>query len=358
LDVLARLARREWSRIMRIGKWIGAGLLALIAVYLAVATTMIAMRTSRPFEAYPLDEAAWNSGQRLSGVRLSEDVPFEQIAFAARDGARLAARVYGSDASARIVYLHGVNSSAARLNHSAGLLQEATGAQVITPDARGHGASGGFQFHVDHIGQYEEDVADIVASIRTEEPDATVYLAGHSMGGGVALRYTLLEERPAVDGFILLAPNFGDGPTQHDVPGGAAAQENPARGIVHFDARAFIGVLMYNILGITLANDTPVLYFNTPGEPAAYTYAAVMSAQPTVPKDAPAALRALDAPTLVLIGANDEVFKARAYRQFIAEHATIDVDVAVVPDHSHNTLINDSAVAGRIADWINARARS
>lgn len=333
----------------RIHKVLGGTFIGLTVVYFGAATWMVAGVDAAPFAAHPVDEASWQKAREADGVRFSQTVTHAARTFEARDGTELAARVYGTDTSTRVLYLHGVNSHAGLLNHSAGLLQAATGAQIITPDARGHGASGGAPFQVEHIGQYEEDLADILAALRRDGP-GKIFLAGHSMGGGVALRSTLLEGRGPVDGYILLAPNFGDGPTAHDAPSGDGAAA--ARAVVHFDVGGFVGVLMYNIVGLTFANDTPVLFFNHPETPVAYTYAAVMSAQPTVPNDAPTALAALDAPALVLIGAQDQVFKASAYPAFVAEHAAREATVEIVPDHRHDTLINDAAVAARVAAWL------
>jgi alpha-beta hydrolase superfamily lysophospholipase len=339
---------------MKIGRYIGLGLLALVLVYLAIASYLVLTRTHDPFADHPISEEAWRGLQAWGGTSFSQDVAYDTRTVTARDGVALTLRVYGPQSDTQIVFLHGVNSNASQLNHAAGLLQAATGAQVITPDARGHGASGGEPYRVDHIGQYEEDVADILAELRADAPDGRVFLAGHSMGGGVALRSIMLADRPDVDGYVLFAPNFGDGPSRHAPrpEGEAPRDEDAGNGWIVFDSKAFIGVLMYNMLGITAANDTPVLYFNDPQGGADYSYAAVMSAQPTVPRDAPKALAALDAPLLVMIGDQDEVFNSGAYPDFVAEHAAAEHDVVIVHQLNHNRLINDAQVMARAADWI------
>jgi alpha-beta hydrolase superfamily lysophospholipase len=336
----------------RIGKWTGLIFGGLLLAYLATASVLVLMKQSEPFASYPIGEDEWRRLQEAGGTHFESRMPHVRREFTARDGTKLAANVYGEPSPVRIVYLHGVNSDAGLLRNSAGLLQTATGAQIITPDARGHGASEGKRYDVDHIGQYEEDLADIVAELRRETPQAKIYAAGHSMGGGVATRFALLPDRPTVDGYILFAPNFGDGPTQHAAPANAGTESDPARKVVYFDKKPFIGTLMLNILGITAANDTPVLYFNRPQQTAAYTYDAVLSAQPTMPNDAPKALAAMKVPLLVLVGEKDEVFNAAAYPAFVAEHSR--GKTIVMPGLTHNGLINDSAVAGKVADWLRA----
>ncbi|WP_430430466.1 alpha/beta hydrolase [Oceanicaulis sp.] len=339
---------------MKFGRYIGLGLLALLAVYFAIASYLVLTRTKDPFAERPISETAWRALQVYGGTSFSQDVAYANRTIRARDGVDLSLRVYGPPSETRIVFLHGINSNASQLNRAAGLLQAATGAQVITPDARGHGASGGAPYHVEHIGQYEEDAADILAVLAAEAPDGRLVLAGHSMGGGVALRYGLIEEAPQVDAYMLFAPNFGDGPTRRAPPEDDATRqdEDAGAGWIVFDSQAFIGLLMYNMLGVTAANDTPVLYFNDPSGGAEYSYAAIMSAQPTVPRHAPKALAAITAPLLVLIGSQDEVFNASAYPDFVAAHAMGDAQVEIIDGLSHNHLINTGAVMERAADWL------
>ena len=339
---------------MKIGRYIGLGLMGLVAIYFGIASYLVLTRTHDPFADHPISEEAWRGLQAWGGTSFSQDVAYDTRTLHARDGVALTLRVYGPASDTQIVFLHGINSNASQLNQAAGLMQAATGARVITPDARGHGASGGAPYRVDHIGQYEEDLADILAALRMDNPEGRLFVAGHSMGGGVSLRSVMLGDAPDVDGYVLFAPNFGDGPTHHAPREDSEPrrEEDAGNGWIVFDSKAFIGVLMYNILGVTAANDTPVLYFNDPQGGAVYSYAAVMSAQPTVPRHAPKALAALEAPLLVMIGDQDEVFNAGAYPDFVAEHAGAEADVVIVHGLNHNRLINDAQVMARAADWI------
>ncbi len=74
-------------------------------------------------------------------------------------------------------------------------------------DLRGRGESGGRSGDVDHIGQYEEDLTDVVAALRSAHPDRGFVLSGHSMGGGIAQRFAQASDSPAVDG----SPVMGQG---------------------------------------------------------------------------------------------------------------------------------------------------
>ncbi|RFB05609.1 alpha/beta hydrolase [Parvularcula marina] len=335
---------------MKLLKWSSIVVLALLAIYLGGATWLLMQKTEDPFADYPMEEAGWRTLQEFGGTDFSQDYAYTEREFTARDDTTLSARVYGENDGTQIVYLHGVNSRAELLNKSAGLLSGASGAQVITPDIRGHGKSGGAPYRVDYIGQYEKDLADIVSVLREENPDGRIIIAGHSMGGGIAMRFALLEEKPTIDGYLLFSPNFGEGPTQHPTPETAGTAEDPGRPFVLFDQKPFLGVLMYNMLGITLANDTPVLYFNAPGEPVAYSYGAILSAQPVAPKDSSKALAAVDVPLFVMIGERDEVFLASAYPEFVSTHS--DGEAVVIPRHGHNSLMNDPAVMEKAAAWL------
>ncbi len=87
-------------------------------------------------------------------------------------------------------------------NKTAGLLQEATQAEVYAIDLRGHGQSEGNSGDVDYINQYVNDLADIIRTICKEKPNGKISIAGHSMGGGVALRYAMEKQYEQPDGFL------------------------------------------------------------------------------------------------------------------------------------------------------------
>jgi alpha-beta hydrolase superfamily lysophospholipase len=69
------------------------------------------------------------------------------------------------------------------------------------------------------VGQYEEDLAAVISAIRAERPGARLVLAAHSMGGGIAARYAMRPDAPAVDAYVLYAPELGrDAPTNRSDP--------------------------------------------------------------------------------------------------------------------------------------------
>jgi pimeloyl-ACP methyl ester carboxylesterase len=60
-------------------------------------------------------------------------------------------------------------------------------ADVIAPDLRGHGAQAKLRGDVAYIGQLEDDIADLIDLYA--RPGQKIILAGHSSGGGLAIRF-------------------------------------------------------------------------------------------------------------------------------------------------------------------------
>ncbi len=70
----------------------------------------------------------------------------------------------------------------------------ARGHAVYVYDLRGHGQSTGTRGQVKRFDEYLDDTAVFLAEVRRLQPDAPLFLLGHSMGGLICAR--LAEERP------------------------------------------------------------------------------------------------------------------------------------------------------------------
>jgi len=176
-------ADQEKTRMKRFLKWTGLSLASLVVLWTAVGIAMT--YSPAPTLLHPQKQAS--AGR--SDVAACRDADLIRC-FTARDGVRLSARLLETGNSETLVlFLHGVLASSAKHTETARLLHETLGATVVSLDLRGHGLSEGTPGDVDRIGQYEDDVADVVATLRRERPGARVLLSGHSMGGGIALRY-------------------------------------------------------------------------------------------------------------------------------------------------------------------------
>lgn len=269
--------------------------------------------------------------------------------FSARDGKVLHAGYIAATAADRptIVLLHGVMSSAAEMQPAAQALHAASGAAIVSLDLRGHGASAGAFGDIDHIGQYEEDVADVVGALRNAEPARRIILAGHSMGGGVAMRYAARRTLPAVDGYLLFAPHLGERAptTTHDSGAVAAGAEAPIKLHLH----RTIGLLMFNVLGIRAFNGLGTLYFNVADADGLlhYSFRAMATCAPDDYRDA---LDADAKPLLIVAGSRDEAFNAAAYGEVARLHR--GGEALIVEGVTHDGILRSPQAIAAAAEWM------
>jgi acylglycerol lipase len=107
---------------------------------------------------------------------------------------------------AHLLLVHGIAEHAGRYPHVATQLASA-GITTHAYDQRGFGGSGGHRAYVDRWSQYHDDLEDRLAEVRSAADGLPVVLYGHSMGGLIALGYTLADpRRPLPDLLVLSAP--------------------------------------------------------------------------------------------------------------------------------------------------------
>lgn len=281
------------------------------------------------------------------------DLGFEQFytnsprKFLMRDGKQLFSYAYQKESDTTIVLLHGVLSSAYMMNKTAGLLQETTHNEVIALDFRGHGQSEGNSGDVEHINQYVEDLVDVIAALKKEKPNQKIILAGHSMGGGIILRFAMETNKPNVDGYLLFAPHLGaNSPTIKSVE-----SETKEESFIKLHINRIIGLKMMNAIGETKYNNLPVLFFNLPKTMpiTKYSYRASESMNPLDYKEG---LNAIDKPLLVVVGNNDEAFDARKFKAVVTAHST--GEVFIVENETHNGIRHNAKTMAIISNWINS----
>ena len=180
----------------------------------------------------------------------------ELFAFSARDGARLGYRSWkgGADDAAIIIALHGAGGHSGWMAGLAAALANALPAIVIAPDLRGHGPEPARRGDVDYIGQYEDDLADLIAHL--EPAGREVVLLGHSAGGGLVIRFAGGAHRDLIDRAILIAPFL-----QHDAP---TAKPLDPQGWARPMKRRIAGLWMLNAVGIEALNHLTVVQFRFP----------------------------------------------------------------------------------------------
>jgi pimeloyl-ACP methyl ester carboxylesterase len=283
---------------------------------------------------------------------LIADMGFEQVYksenhfFTLRDNIKIFGYRFAKQSDNTIILIHGVGSNAYMYNKTAGLLQEATQAEVYAIDLRGHGQSEGNSGDVDYINQYVDDLNDIIKTIRKEKPNGKIIIAGHSMGGGIALRYAIEKQYQQPDGFLLFAPLIG-----HNSPAFVHLQTRENKGeepFMKIHIERIIGLTMLNEIGIHDFDSLPVLFFDLPETVPLrkYSYRANKS---MAPDDYVTGLKAINKPLLVLIGSEDEAFSSAATKEAILKNS--DGEIQIIDKASHNGVRHNAQSFIFVKDW-------
>jgi pimeloyl-ACP methyl ester carboxylesterase len=309
--------------------------LAAVGAVALLLTGMIATPVVQPGELHSVSETA-RSVDRSTMPPLSR--------FPARDGTELAYRHYPSRGAATgkiAILVHGSSGSSVAVHGLADALA-AHGIETYAPDIRGHGGSG-TRGDIGHIGQLEDDMADLVALVRKTSPDAPITLLGHSAGGGFALR---IASSPVADQFvrtIMLAPYLGyDAPTNRS-DGGWASPDIPR----------FLGLVVLRKLGIECCEALPTLAFAVPPDSAkmlAATYSYRLMCN-FATRSYKADLAALRRPMTLISGADDELMLSDKYAD--AVHAIApNVEVRLIAGVNHMGIVSVSKAVNEIADYV------
>jgi pimeloyl-ACP methyl ester carboxylesterase len=246
--------------------------------------------------------------------------------YTARDGATLAWRHYAPaapESGRRVVLVHGSAGHSASMHVLAQALAQA-GFTVAALDMRGHGSSG-THGQIGYIGQLEHDVEDFV---RAEPHVGPQTLLGFSSGGGFTLRFAASGHSALFDRYVLLAPFLHqDAPTAQPV-------DAPW---VDVGLPRLLALMALNGLGITRWNHLPVMAFAVTDLPQAqltpeYAYALALNFRPH--EDYQDDIRRTAGRIRVVIGTDDELFDAHAYRLLFAP-----APVETVPGTGHIGLI-------------------
>ena len=326
------------------------GLVLSIAIYFIIAFGLVFSQTARysPPQTASLDFA--------SSVREDLSALPDTQSFTARDGTPLSYRAYPSapKTGLDLILVHGSGWHGMQFHRMAMALAEGGHANVIVPDLRGHGASPIRRGDLDYIGQFEDDLADLIGHLKSDAPEARFLLGGHSSGGGLVIRFAGGEHGNLVEGYLLLAPFLKyDAPTVRTNSGGWA---NPA-------TRRIIGLSMLNMAGLTFLNDLPVISFSMPlsvmegplGKTATTVYSYRLNTSFAPRNDYRKDLRAIDKPMLLIAGADDEAFYANRFEEVISAE-TRTGQYLILPGVSHLSLMQDPRVVEAIADWLSVFA--
>lgn len=331
-----------FKRLLRITR---AALLAILAVYAGAALVLVNLSD-------PTFKPATNPTATPEMSEMFKQVyPNQPDKFTMRDKAELFAQHFRADSNLTVIVLHGVLASSYLMNRTSGMLHETGGAEVFSLDLRGHGQSTGRPGDVDYIDQYVDDLADVVAEIRTRKPGGKIVLAAHSMGGGIALRYALKKSAPAVDGYLLFSPHLGF--TSPTVPKDAAPKDKvegtTADSFVKLHLARTLGCIMLNVIGIKHYNDRPTLFFNLPAEFPFRQYS-FRSTASMAPDDYRAALKAVHQPLLVIVGSKDEAFLADQFKPVVTKYSA--GEVVLVEGATHDGICYNGEAMAAAGNWL------
>lgn len=265
------------------------------------------------------------------------------------DGERLAYRSYQSEESERIVImLHGSGYHSRYLHPLAEGLAAREAATVVTPDLRGHGPTAERRGDVDYVGQIEDDLEQLIDHVREAYPEASLYLGGHSSGGGSVIRFAGGAAEADVDGYILLAPYI-----HHN----SEVNQNTDEGWSNPNIPRMAALSIFNSLGATFFNGKDVISFNMPEnyrdgtETLYYSYRLQTSMHPRDDYDKD--IQGLEADTLVIAGEKDRSFHVEAYPSLFErqKHA----EVVLKEDLSHFGVVTEAGSHEAIASWLENR---
>tara|TARA_R100001039_G_C1852700_1_gene113648 strand:+ start:755 stop:1855 length:1101 start_codon:yes stop_codon:yes gene_type:complete len=293
-----------------------------------------------------LDFEALVSEQGAAGT-LPALQPFE-----ARDGTTLSYRHYSSESDTALVLVHGSGTDSRYLATFARELAASGAAAVYTPDIRGHGPSPVRRGDIDYIHQLEDDLADFIYHVKTENSAITrLVVGGHSSGGGLAIRFAGGEYGHLAAAYLMMAPYLG-----HDAP----TVRNNSGGWAEPSVAKIISLSLLNRLGVKGLNSVTVLRFNLPpeyrdgSETLAYSYRLMTGFNPS---NYPDDLRSINVPSLFITGAEDEAFFADRFESTVRPHVP-DADVVTVPGTSHlGLLVNEEGIE-IVRQWLQARSRT
>ncbi len=305
---------------------------------LGAITLILGLMLASPLRSPPPLELI-STGARAISV---ENMP-ERSRFQGRDGTWLAYRLYPARNGGKdrlVVLAHGSSAASEEMNAAAHALAD-SGVNAVAIDARGHGASG-MRGDIAFIGQTDGDMEDLVAELRKTFPQAKLTLAGHSSGGGFALRIASGRAGGLFERFILLAPYLGfDAPTTRPSEGGAYWAQ--------VDIPRILAILILRSAGIDWAQSLPVIAFaNQPGIKtltSRYSYRLLADYGP--PRDMRAAFVKLAGKVEVIAGEQDQLMDAQAYKTLLEP---LGVSVTLTPGVDHMGVVyRPEALAALVA---------
>lgn len=222
----------------------------------------------------------------------------------------------------------------------------ASGFAVYAIDLRGRGKSDGERFYVDRVGEYEDDLAELIRLAKSRQPGLPIFLLGHSAGGVTACVYTL-DYQPGLAGLICESFAF-------EVPAPDFAL-SVLKGLAHIAPHAHVLKLKNEDFSrdqdvVAAMNADPLIAGES--QPT-QTVAALVHADERLRKE----FGAITLPLLILHGTADKATRPEGSQFFHDRAGSADKTLKLYPDAYHdllNDIVKDQVMAD-IKAWIEAR---
>lgn len=268
----------------------------------------------------------------------------ERTVYQGVDGAEMPLTIAGRDpAKPILVLIHGSGWDGTQFDALAARLSDV--AEVRVPTLRGHGPTPRRRGDIDYIGQFEDDMAALVA----DAGDRDVIFLGHSSGGGLVVRMAGGDHGQKMDGAILLAPFL-----KHNAP---VTRAN-AGGWAYPLTRRIIGLSILNAFRIHLLDHLTVIQFAMPrrvldgpmGDHATTAYSWRLNTSFAPRGDYLADVAGLP-PFLLIAGREDEAFVAEGYEPLMTP-ATSKGRYAVLDDLGHLDIVDAPETEALIREYL------
>jgi lysophospholipase len=271
---------------------------------------------------------------------------FAEAFFEADDGIALFVRRYqpdSGDADRSVLLVHGMSEHGQCYQHVAESMV-ARGWNVVLPDLRGHGQSGGDHIHVDDFGEYVADLKRIFDQTGLDSHNTV--LVGHSMGGLISARF--VQQFPHnVRALALLSPLLGVRVRISPITVALARLISLVRPRSRFRKRTRREDSTRNPEAIL--RDDPLIRESV----TAAWYFAMRHALRTAWELA----EQVSCPTLVMQAGSDLVVDPAAPHGWLQRVGSADKAIRMFPDHYHELLneIDWSNTLADLLDWLEQR---
>ncbi|WP_205589569.1 alpha/beta hydrolase [Chachezhania antarctica] len=296
-----------------------------VGIYFVMAVALIVSQHPKALEAR---EGLDFTGVTASGAFAPPETPeFARRTYTARDGAEFSythVQTEGSAGLPLVIMIHGSGWFGGQFDRLAWALRDVAEVKAVT--LRGHGDRPARRGDVDYIGQFEDDIADLMA----DDPREAILL-GHSSGGGLVVRFAGGEHGGKIGGAILLAPFL-----KHNAP----TTKPSSGGWAHVLTRRIIGLSMLNNVGVHWLDHMDMIQFNMPkavldgplGDYATTSYSWRLNTS-FAPRSNYLADMARLPPFLLVAGAEDEAMVADRYEPLMSN----------VTDKGHYHVVNGAS---------------